>query len=73
MATGRTGSDAIAIALAAICRTILKYHVKLDAFIDAQVTAGHITSGDAVQAHAFIDAATATCAIFQVLAQYSGF
>lgn len=71
--TGRTGADAIAQALAHICRTLVRYRPKLETVIDAAVSASVITSGQATTAKDFIGTASTVCAIFQLVAEYSGF
>jgi hypothetical protein len=70
---GKNGSDAVAFALTHICRVIIRYHMKLDAAIDQAVTDGIITSDQATAAHLFVDTATVTCGIFQLVAKNSGF
>ncbi len=71
--TGRTGADAIFKALKRICIVITHYRTKLDAVIDAAVTNNIITSAQGTTAHDFVSAASATCAIFELIAGYSGF
>lgn len=71
--TGKTGADAIFKALKRICLVISHYRSKLDAVIEAAKTAGAITSGQATTAHDFVAAASATCSIFEAIADYSGF
>jgi len=69
---GKNGSDAVFFALKAVCRVVNRYHTKLDAAIDQAVTDGKISSGQATAAHAFVDSAVVTCAIFQLVAGNSG-
>ena len=69
---GKNGSDAVFTALKHVCRVVNRYHAKLDAAIDQAVTDGVISSGQATTAHAFVDSAVATCAIFQLVAGNSG-
>lgn len=71
--TGKTGADAVFLALKHICKVITRYRLKLDAVIDQAESAGVITSGQATDAHAFVAAANATCAVFELIADYSGF
>ena len=71
--TGRTGADAIFKALQRICIVITRYRVKLDAVIDAAVTAGAITSAQATTAHDFVATAGSVCLVFNLIANYSGF
>lgn len=71
--TGKTGADAVAKALQHICIVITKYRPKLDAVIDAAAGAGAITSAQATIAHDFVSTASAACAVFQLIADYSGF
>lgn len=71
--TGKTGADAIFQALSHICRVITKYRGKLDAVIDAAVAANVITAAQGVIAHDFVSSASAACAVFGLVAGYSGF
>lgn len=71
--TGKTGADAIFIALKHICRLLIKYNLKLTAAIAAARAAGAITSAQETSINNFIAVATATCAAFESLAAYSGF
>jgi hypothetical protein len=71
--TGRTGADAIFLALSHICRIIVRFRVKLSDVIDAAKAAALITDPEAAIAHTFIDSAASICAIFEVIANYSGF
>jgi hypothetical protein len=71
--TGRTGADAIFIALDKICRVVTRYQNKLSNVIDLAVTEGAITAGQAVTAHAFVASVSGACAIFELIAQISGF
>jgi hypothetical protein len=70
--TGKTGADAVAKALHRICLTLSHYRAKLDAVIDTAVTAGVITSAQATTAHDFLATAQTVCAIFELIAGYSG-
>ncbi len=71
--TGKTGADAIFIALKHICRLLIKYNLKLTAAIAAAQAAGAITAGQAASINTFISVATATCSAFEALAAYTGF
>lgn len=71
--TGKTGADAVFKALKRICLVITHYRVKLDNVIDAAESAGAITSSQATTAHDFVAAASVNCAIFELIAGYSGF
>jgi len=71
--TGKTGADAVFKAFTRICIVIAKYRAKLDLVIDAAATAGVITSTQATTAHDFVASAATTCAIFRLIADYSGF
>lgn len=71
--TGKTGADAIFIALHHICRVIAKYRAKLDTVINAAEAAAVITSGQATTAHDFVATADTVCDIFKLIAGYSGF
>lgn len=71
--TGKTGADAVFIALRHICRVIVKYRLKLDNVITAAQTAGVITVDQAETAHNFVNTAQAVCTVFELIAGYSGF
>ncbi len=71
--TGKTGADAVFIALKHICRVIVAYNLKLNAVVTSALGAGAITSGQAATINAFIAGASAACAAFEALAAYSGF
>jgi len=73
MPTGKTGADAVAQALAHICRLLVKYRSKLDAVIDLAKNDGVITAEQATTAHDFLSTASTVCAIFQLVAGISGF
>lgn len=67
----KSGADAVFVALRAICHTITRYRVKLDTVIDDAETAGRIDSSQAAIAHNFVAAANATCAIFELVAEFN--
>lgn len=71
--TGKTGADAIFVAMAHICRLIVKYGAKLDIVITGAQNAGAITAVDANNIRTFISIAVDVCSAFSKLAQYSGF
>lgn len=71
--TGKTGADAIFVALRHICRVITKYQSRLTAVVAAAAAAGAITAGQQTLINNFISVAVATCAAFESLAAYSGF
>ncbi len=71
--TGKTGADAIAKAMKRICLVISHYRAKLDAVIDAAAAATVISSAQATTAHDFVSTASTVCAIFELIADYSGF
>lgn len=71
--TGKTGADAIAISLLHICRVLNKYQVKLTNLIATLEAEGILTSAQATVATSFIAAANAACAVFQIIANNSGF
>lgn len=71
--TGKTGADAIAKALKHICRVLVAYRTKLDAVIDDAQAFGTITEAQADTAHAFVASADASCQVFILIAEYSGF
>lgn len=70
---GKNGSDAIYGFLKLTCKTVVRYHLKLDAAIDQAVTDGKITSDQADVAHTFVDTVEVVCSIFQLVAGNSGF
>lgn len=69
--TGKTGADAVFVALSHICRVLARYETKLNAVIDAAAGAGSITAGQATTAHAFVSSAATVCDIFRAVAGYS--
>ncbi len=71
--TGKTGADAILLALKKICRVLVKYQAKLVAVVNAAEIAGAITTAEAVTIGELIGAANAYCAAFDLLAEFSGF
>lgn len=71
--TGKTGADAIFIALKHICRLLAKYDLKLRSVVLAAQTAGAITADQATTINSFLNVANATCSAFNALANYSGF
>lgn len=71
--TGKTGADAVAIAIKHICRVVSAYNLKLRAVIAQSVTAGSITAGDAAVLIAWLDGLVGVCAIWEAVALYSGF
>jgi hypothetical protein len=71
--TGKTGADAIYVALKHICHVLSKYNAKLVAVVAAALAAGAITAAESAAILAFIAAAQAACDAFAQLAAYSGF
>ena len=71
--TGKTGADAIFIALRHICRVLTTYQTRLTAVVAAAAGAGAITAGQQAAINTFISVAASTCGAFEALAQYSGF
>jgi NADPH-dependent curcumin reductase CurA len=71
--TGKTGADAIFIALRHICRLLTRYQTRLTGVIAAAAGAGAITAGQQASINLFISVAVATCSAFEALATYSGF
>lgn len=71
--TGKTGADAVFIALKRICIVLSHYRAKLDAVIDTAESNGVITSVQATAAHDFLATANTVCAVFELVAGYSGF
>jgi hypothetical protein len=71
--TGKTGADAIFIALKHICHVITRYELKLNNVVIAAQGAGAITAGQATTINSFLSLASAACTAFQALSQYSGF
>lgn len=68
---GKTGADAVFIALKHICRVIIKYNVKLNSIIDQAEVEGVIDAAQATAARAFVSAAQATCLIFELVADFN--
>lgn len=68
---GKTGADAIFVAVGHICRVVTKYRSKLDTVIDAAAAAAVITSAQATAAHDFVAAAQTTCVIFGLIADFN--
>lgn len=71
--TGRTGADAIFIAIRHICHVLVKYQAKFEAVITAAQTAGAITSIEASTIRTFLATTNALCVALEHLATYSGF
>ena len=71
MANQKTGADAVRKAVSAICATNDRYAVKLNAFIGAAETAGIINSAEAAAAYTLLGSISASCLIWQKLAQYN--
>lgn len=71
--TGKTGADAVFKALKRICIVLSHYRAKLDIVINAAEAAAVITSAQATTAHDFLASASTVCAIFEAVADYSGF
>jgi len=70
---GKSGADAIFIALEHVCKILNKYETKLRSAIAAAETGGVITSDQATAAYLFVDTARVTCLIFGLIAGNSGF
>lgn len=66
----KNGTVAITMFLKQICQTITAYHKKIDLAIDAAVTGGLITAGDATTLKAWVDAADGICQLFSKLTGY---
>lgn len=71
--TGKTGADAIFIAMKHICRLIVKYNLKIASVIAAAYAAGAITAQQQTDLNLFLANATAFCIAWEALAAYSGF
>jgi hypothetical protein len=71
--TGKTGADAIFIALRHICRVVTKYQSRLNAVIAAAAAEGAITAAQATMITNFIGTIALLCSAFEALAGYSGF
>lgn len=71
--TGKSGADAIFKALKRVCIVLTKYRSKLNVLVSAASGAGVITSAQETQVNSFLDSAAALCAIFEILADESGF
>lgn len=70
---GRTGADAMAIAIAHMCRVYLRYGTKLRnkiAQLEAEAT---LTTEQADQYRQFLDQLDINCRIIQLVADNSGF
>jgi hypothetical protein len=70
---GKSGSDAIFGALHHVCKVLARYQTKALAAVDQALSDGVITSEQATTARAFINTANATCDIFRLISQNSGF
>lgn len=70
---GKSGADAIFVALERVCKVLNRYEAKLRSAVAAAETGGVITSDQATAAYLFIDGARVTCAIFGLIASNSGF
>lgn len=66
----KSGIVAVTKALEHICHVLVSYDLKLRAALDAAVTAGHITSDQAVVAKAFLSSAQVACTIFKAASGY---
>lgn len=71
--TGKTGADAVFKALSRICIVLSHYRAKLDGVIDQAAAADVITADQATTAHDFLATANTVCAVFDLVAGYSGF
>lgn len=71
--TGKTGADAIFIAIRHICRVVTRYQSRLTAVVAAAAGAGAITAGQQTTINNFLSTLTALCNAFEALAGYSGF
>lgn len=67
----KTGADAVFVGLKLLSKTIVRYRVKLLAFVDAQWAAGHISADQNTLVHQFIDDVVALSAAFEILASYN--
>ena len=67
----KSGADAVARALHKICGTVKRYNAKLHAVVAAALVAGVINSDQALAANAFVDAANATCEIWEAIAAFN--
>lgn len=70
---GRTGADAMAIALAHMCRVYLAYSMKLRAKVQEQIDTATITTEQGEQIYAFLDQLNTTCMLMRIIADNSGF
>jgi hypothetical protein len=68
---GKTGADAVGTALHHVCRVVIRFRAKLDAIIDAAVTANVITSAEGAVAHTFVSTAGDVCKIFEAIAVFN--
>lgn len=73
MATGKTGADAIFMALKRVCIVLTKYRPKLVALIVTLVETDVLTSAQGTVAQNFINVAVDACDVFSIIADNSGF
>lgn len=71
--TGKTGADAIFVALKHISRLIVAYNLKLSAVITQARAAGAITADQETSIRLFLANATAFALAFEALSEFSGF
>jgi hypothetical protein len=71
--TGRTGADAVYIAVKHICTVLNKYRSKFEAVVVAAQGAGAISSAEATYITNFLSVADALCVALLHLSEYSGF
>ena len=70
MAGSQAGLVAITKLVEHICRIITKYRAQMNAVIAAAVAAGSITSAQAAELEAWLDALTGVCAIIKLVTKY---
>jgi len=66
----RTGIAAATFAIKALCHVLITWRNKIDATIDAAVTSNVITTLQASELKAFLDAADGACAIIRLVSGY---
>jgi hypothetical protein len=70
---GKSGADGISVAIKRVCTIDKKYHTKMLSAISLTQAAGLITSTEAAQAVALLNAISTYCTIFEHVAGNSGF
>jgi len=66
----RTGIAAATFAIKALCHVLITWRNKIDGVIAAAVDSNVITSAQALELKAFLDAADGACAIIRLVSGY---